>query len=219
MTRRFDMKSLLRRTVSIDYENRHRHLPGSLSALPIIASIYEGMGPDDVFILSKGHSCAALYAVLEALGNHPDVSLVHPERDPENGVTITSGSLGHGLPIGVGIAYAKKLKGEAGIVHVLMGDGECHEGTTWEAMQLAARLNLEGILYIHIDWNGWQGSEQLLSSYGGVFPFPGERGLIFPTKVYYTKKGCGISMFERNPEKSVHLVTESDYIEIMEEIT
>jgi len=60
----FDRKALMRRLVEIDYRHKHRHLPGSLSALPIIANIYENMGEDDVFILSKGHSCAALYAVL-----------------------------------------------------------------------------------------------------------------------------------------------------------
>ena len=84
------------------------------------------MGLDDVFILSKGHSCAALYAVLEAVGYHPNVALVHPERDPENGVTITAGSLGHGLPIGVGIAYAKKLQDSGVKVAVADYEGLVH---------------------------------------------------------------------------------------------
>jgi transketolase N-terminal domain/subunit len=210
---RFDMKSLLRRTVEIDYRHKHRHLPGSLSALPIIAGIYETMGEHDVFILSKGHSCAALYAVLEATGKHPDVSLVHPERDEANGVTITSGSLGHGLPIGLGIAYAKFLREEPGTVHVLMGDGECMEGTTWESLLMASRLNLQYNLAVHIDANGWQGSDAVLVDY--------ERPLraLFPVAIHYTQKGYGIRRFEENPEKSVHLVSEQDYAEILEEIS
>jgi transketolase N-terminal domain/subunit len=210
---KFDMKSLLRRCVEIDYRYHHRHLPGSLSALPIIASIYEGMTEHDVFILSKGHSCAALYAVLEATGKHPDVSLVHPERDEANGVTITAGSLGHGLPIGVGMAYAKKLRSDPGTVHVLMGDGECQEGTTWEALALARWLALEdGRLQVHVDYNGWQGSDPLR-----FFPLVPMESL-FGVKAHMTKKGQGISMFEMCPEKSVHLLTDEDYATIMKEL-
>ncbi|MGB7195343.1 MAG: thiamine pyrophosphate-dependent enzyme [Collimonas pratensis] len=206
------MKSLLKRTVEIDFSHRHRHLPGSLSCLPIIAGIYDGMNPDDVFILSKGHSCAAWYAVLEALGYHPDCSKVHPERDPDNGVTITSGSLGHGLPIAVGIAYAKQLRNERGTVHVLMGDGECQEGTVWESLLMAARLELHANLVVHIDCNGWQGSDVVLVDF--------QRPLraLWPVRMHFTKKGFGIKRFEEDPQKSTHLLTEQDYNEILEEI-
>ncbi len=203
----------MRRMVEIDYRHKHRHLPGSLSALPIIQGIYEQMDlENDVFILSKGHSCAALYAVLEACGYSPDVSLVHPERDPKNGVTITAGSLGHGLPIAVGIAYAKKLYGDQGLVHVLMGDGECSEGSVWEAMHLAEVLKLEGNLYVHIDGNGYQGSDALITKASSRLD------QIFPVIMHNFPKGYGIKMFEDNPIKSVHLVTDEDYASIMEEI-
>jgi transketolase len=209
----FDRKALMRRMVEIDYRHKHRHLPGSLSALPIIADIYEEMGLGDVFILSKGHSCSALYAVLEAIGHKPNVALVHPERDPENSVTITAGSLGHGLPIAVGIAYAKKLSGETGTVYVLMGDGECQEGTTWESLLMAKRFELYENLSVHIDWNGWQGSEELLVDC--------RRHVlgIFPVRFHHTAKGQGIRRFQEHPEKSVHLVTDAEYAEIMEELS
>jgi len=207
----FDSKALIRRMVEIDYRHKHRHLPGSLSALPIIVSIYEKMTPDDVFILSKGHSCSALYAVLEAIGYKPNVALVHPERDPENGVTITSGSLGHGLPIAVGMAYAKKLKGEPGVVHVLMGDGECQEGTTWESLLMAGRLKIADHLSVHVDFNNWQGSDAILMNVGLI-------RAIYPIEGHYYEKGRGIKRFEQHPEKSVHLVTDQDYSEIMEEL-
>ncbi len=163
------MKSLIRRTIGIDYTYRHNHLPGSLSALPIIADIYESMNivghredgarvqdfrnGKDIFILSKGHAAAAWYAVLETYGYKPHLENPHPERDPENGVTATTGSLGHGLPMAVGIALAKQLKGESGIVHVLLGDGECAEGTTWESILLAGAWKLDN-LKIHVDGNG-----------------------------------------------------------------
>lgn len=206
-------KDLIRRTVEIDFLYKHRHLPGSLSALPIIANIYEQMGRHDVFILSKGHSCAALYAVLEHYGFKPDVSKVHPERDPANGITITAGSLGHGLPIGVGIAYCRKHRAQPGLVHVLMGDGECLEGTTWEALHLAVRFGLRDHLHVHVDCNGRQGSDALLCNapysmgqiYGSVFRHP-------------TKSGQGVRMFEEKPDESVHLVTDAEYNAIMEEL-
>ena len=212
---RFDMKSLLRRTVEIDYANKHRHLPGSLSALTIIAGIYEHMGPDDVFILSKGHSCAALLPRSPGSARLPSkrlVSLVHPERDVANGVTITSGSLGHGLAIGVGIAYAKRVLGKPGLVHVLMGDGECHEGSVFEALLMARRFKLQYLLNVHVDHNGWQGSEALLADCSAPMRS------IFPVTFHKTRKGQGIKRFEENPAQSVHLVTDQDYKEIMEEI-
>ncbi len=162
-------KSLIRRTIGIDFTYKHNHLPGSLSALPIIDHIYSNMNVvgyredgtkiqdfklnRDVFILSKGHAAAAWYAVLETKGFRPDCSKPHPEIDLVTGVTATTGSLGHGLPMAVGIALAKKLSNEDGTVHVLLGDGECAEGTTWESILLAGAWKLDN-LTIHVDGNG-----------------------------------------------------------------
>ncbi len=212
--RRPDLQALRRRTVEIDYLHGHRHLPGSLSALAIIDDIYSGMNlAHDVFILSKGHACAAHYAVLEAYGYKPDVTKVHPERDPANGITMTAGSLGHGLPTAVGIALAKKLRGEAGRVHVLLGDGECQEGTTWEAACLAARFDIKDILRVHVDLNRFQGSEELLSWHGFQLQ------QIFPIEFHYTRKGAGVKMFERHPGKSTHTITAEDRAAILAELS
>jgi len=210
-----DLKPLIRRVITIDYTFGHRHAPSSLSALPIVAAIYDGMEPDDVFILSKGHAAAALYAVLEAHGFHPDITKVHPERDPANGVEITSGSLGHGLPIAVGMAWAKQMRGEPGIVHVLMGDGECQEGTTWEAMNLADRLRITNLV-VHIDFNGRQCCDPLLTE-RAVWTVE-KLSRITPVTVHSTVKGGGVKMFEQTPWKSTHLITDADYAAIMEEL-
>lgn len=213
--RKFDLQELRRRMVEIDYRHKHRHLPGSLSALPIIAQIYEEMDlENDVFILSKGHSCAALYCVLEACGYKPDVSLVHPERDIASGVTMTAGSLGHGLPTAVGIAWAKRHMKQPGIVHVLFGDGECQEGSVYEALNLAARFNREATipLIVHVDYNGYQGSEILASDSVMML------SKIFTMEIHFTRKGQGIARFEANPEKSVHLIADAEFAEIMEEL-
>lgn len=199
--------------VEIDFRHGHRHLPGSLSALPIIAEIYSAMNlAADVFILSKGHSCAALYAVLEEFGFKPDVRLVHPERDPANGVTMTAGSLGHGLPTAVGIAWAKRHNKNPGLVHVLLGDGECQEGTTWEALHLARMLGLRDFLRVHVDCNGFQGSEALTMRPDFYM------NEIFPVHFHFYKKGRGVKRFEDDPAKSVHVLTDKDFTEIMEEI-
>ncbi len=213
--RQFDIQSLRRRMVEIDYRHKHRHLPGSLSALAIIADIYRTFDlENDVFILSKGHSCSALYAVLEALGFKPDCTKVHPERDPANGVTMTAGSLGHGLPTAVGIAWAKQYQGKPGAVHVLLGGGECQEGTTWEGLLIAARFQLPNLI-IHIDHNLYQGSDpDVIESVQIIerLKLPGS------LRIHFTRKGEGLKMFEDDPVKSVHLVTDDDYSRFMEEL-
>jgi hypothetical protein len=166
----------------------------------------------DVFILSKGHACAALYAVLETKGHHPAVTKVHPERDPLNGVTITSGSLGHGLPIAVGMAQALKLAKQPGTVYVLMGDGECLEGTTWESLHLAARLNLDN-LSVHVDWNDYQSSDPLLVNCFAAM------SSIFSVTFHKTKKGQGVKMFEDKPYETTHTITAQEFEQIKAELT
>jgi len=147
---------LKQRLLDVCKEYGDHHFASCLSALPIIEQIYEEFDFDnDVFILSKGHACKALFTVLEYYGYNPDFKQQHPDIDIENGVSCTTGSLGHGLPLAVGMAVAKFIKGEEGTIHVLLGDGECAEGTTWESLILANELELTN-LHIHVDYNGKQ---------------------------------------------------------------
>lgn len=133
------------------------HMGGSMSCVEILTVLHDQvLQPQDVFILSKGHSCWPLYVILIEKGLQP-VLESHPHRDIYNGITWTSGSLGHGLPAAVGIAMARKIKGEAGRVFVLMGDGECQEGTTWESLLIAGRYKLDNLVAI-VDNNKLQGS-------------------------------------------------------------
>ena len=212
------LKKLRRRVIEIDYRAGHRHAPTSLSALPIIASIFETMdykfgGESDTFVLSKGHSCAALYACLEHFRDStPDVSRIHPERDPWHGITITAGSLGHGLPIAVGMAHARKLRGLPGRVNVLIGDGECLEGTTWESLHIAERLNLAGHLYVHVDANGYQGAGKTLDRCADRV-----ESWRFVT-VHRGHPGDGVKFFEDRPGETVHKITDSEFAEIMEQL-
>lgn len=142
------------------------HVPSSLSVLDILLVLYRSiLKPDDKFILSKGHAALGLYtAFLErdlilrdelfAMGSRDSRLGGHPDRGKLQGlVECSTGSLGHGLPQAVGIALAKKIKGEAGVVYVLVGDLEMAEGTAWECLLLAVRHRL-GNLCLIVDDNG-----------------------------------------------------------------
>lgn len=129
------------------------HIPSALSILDIVWVLYDKvMTSDDQFILSKGHGCMALYAVLEEKGllDWSEKLWGHPKRG--GAILASTGSLGHGLPMAVGLAMAKKIKGEKGRVFCLVGDGECNEGTTWESAMIAAHHKLDNLVVI-VDQN------------------------------------------------------------------
>lgn len=129
------------------------HIPSALSILDIVWTLYDKvMTKDDQFILSKGHGCMALYAVLEEKGlfDWSTKAQGHPKRGGE--ILASTGSLGHGLPMAVGLAIAKKIKDKAGRVFCLVGDGECNEGTTWESAMIAAHHKLDNLVVI-VDQN------------------------------------------------------------------
>ena len=152
-------KELRRRILEKGYQNDLSHYGSALSCVDAIKYLYDYiLNEKDVFILSKGHGAMALYAVLESKGKNPSWKL-HPELDEKEGIYATSGSLGHGLPIATGRAFAKKLKGEKGRVYVLTGDGEMQEGSNWEALMIANSLNLN--LTLLVDWNKYQSIERL----------------------------------------------------------
>ncbi len=136
------------------------HVGCGLSAVEILTTLYYGiMTEKDSFILSKGHACGALYVVLNDMGKLPTEEMEkleeHPKRDARYGIEASTGSLGHGLSMGIGIALAKRLDNENGKVYVLMGDGECDEGQVWEAARVASERKLDSIVGI-VDCNGFQ---------------------------------------------------------------
>lgn len=122
----------------------------------------------DRFILSKGHACPALYAALARRGYFPPSELKtlrslgsrlqgHPVQKSTPGVDATSGSLGHGLPQGCGMAIAARRRGDDSLTFVLTGDGELNEGIVWEAAMTIAKYKLHNLIAI-VDYNGIQSS-------------------------------------------------------------
>lgn len=152
------------------------HPGGSLSSADIVTALYfhvlnhrprEPKWPErDRFILSKGHCAPILYAALARSGYFPveelsglrkiDCSLQgHPDMNKTTGVEISSGSLGQGLSISIGIALAMRLDKQPGHVFTLTGDGESQEGEIWEAAMAAAHYRLDHLTVI-VDCNGLQ---------------------------------------------------------------
>lgn len=143
---------------SLDLSIKHNngHLASAYSIVEILTVLYYAeMNHDfDEFILSKGHGCLSLFAVLQDLGFNPEIA-GHPDYDPEEGIVCTSGSLGHGLPLGCGKAMANRIKNSKGRVFVIVGDGECQEGSIWETLNITRRFNVNNLVTI-VDHNKLQ---------------------------------------------------------------
>jgi transketolase len=145
------------------------HIGASLSCLDILIYLFfSRMDPEDEFILSKGHAASALYTVLARSGRMPESNLgsfymdgtylaAHPPCNGKiQGIPFGTGSLGHGLSIAAGMALSTKFTKEKFKVYCVLSDGDCNEGSTWEAALFAAHHSLSNLTVI-IDRNGLQG--------------------------------------------------------------
>jgi transketolase len=150
-------KQVRRDLYKLSKANGGYHYGGTFSTIEILTTLYDKvLTSEDRFILSKGHACWGLYVLLREKGLRPTLE-GHPHLDVANGIHWTTGSEGHGLPAGLGMAFAKKKLKKPGRVFVLMGDGECQEGTTWESLLLAGKHKLNNLIVI-VDNNKIQGS-------------------------------------------------------------
>lgn len=171
-------RSIRGTVVAMSYRAKASHLASSLSCIDILVAALWGVmkidptNPDDVdrdrLILSKGHAAQALYASLAHRGFF-DLSMLsqynqdggpmseHPGPKCMPGVEAATGSLGHGLPIGLGMAAAGRIQNRDHRVFVVLGDGECNEGSVWEAALLASAQRLSQLCVI-VDFNQWQGT-------------------------------------------------------------
>lgn len=162
MTEYLQEKSAEIREKTIDYHRKTQipHIGCGLSIIEILTTLYYGvMKFGNNFILSKGHASAPLYVILNEKGLIPSSELYrleeHPTLNKGYGIDATTGSLGHGLSIGAGMALANRQNR----VYVLIGDGECDEGQIWEAARIASKLKLKNLIAI-IDCNGFQGFKE-----------------------------------------------------------
>lgn len=176
---------LRKRVLDMIYNAKTGHIGGDFSVMEILVTLYyremnvspeKFNSPDrDLFILSKGHSVEALYAVLSDLGFFPREDLLsysqfntkyigHP-NNKINGIEMNSGSLGHGLPVAVGMALGLRMDGRKNRVYTVMGDGELAEGSVWEGAMAAGHYKLDNLCAI-IDRNRLQisgGTEEIMT--------------------------------------------------------
>lgn len=160
------------------------HMGAAFSVADILAVLYfdgvlryDAQNPNweerDKFILSKGHACYALYAALAEAGYYSEEELYHvgqtnskfgghPKLYDIPGVEASTGALGHGLSFAIGIAYANKVDKRESHVYVVLGDGECQEGSIWEGALSAPTLELDNLTVI-IDYNKLQAMDNLES--------------------------------------------------------
>ncbi|MBI4510248.1 MAG: transketolase [Deltaproteobacteria bacterium] len=162
--------------VQMAFDAKEGHLSSALSCADILVALFRGwlqVFPDepkhparDRFILSKGHACTALYAVMADMGYFPKQWLNeyatndsplpnHPCKHALPMLEYSSGSLGHGLGVATGVAYGLRMDRSDSRVAVLMSDGECNEGSVWEAAMFAAAQKLDNLIAI-VDYNGVQ---------------------------------------------------------------
>ena len=174
-------RTLRGRVIETSHRTGTPHLGSCLSCVDILTVAYFAVlridpanptDPDrDRFILSKGHGAPALFQTL-ALRGFYDVSMmdscgedgsVFGEHPPTPGhlpgIEAATGSLGHGLPLGLGMAFAGKLRGSDHRTFVVLGDGECNEGSVWEAAMVAPAIGLDRVT-VAVDYNKWQATDR-----------------------------------------------------------
>jgi transketolase len=167
-----DLKKLLskafwlrKETFNAFIEKGEAHLGGSFSMIESLVFLYDFvMNKNDKFILSKSHASFPLCILLKSKGFNPHIT-THLEYDQKNGISCTTGSLGHGLPIATGMALARKINKIKGRIFVMISDGECQEGTTWESLLIASKHQLNNLVIL-VDYN----KIQALSKIEDVLP-------------------------------------------------
>lgn len=175
-----------RRILDLSQNVTAMHIAPAFSCLEMVDAIYEGlMRRDeagrfrDAFVLSKGHGCLTQYVILEAHGTLAPAELDtyctpasrlggHPDHGVP-GIEAATGSLGHGLGMALGMAYAERLKRTGGRIFAVLGDGELHEGSVWEAFMMAPNLGLDNLIAF-ADVNDFHGLGRISDSHPNLYP-------------------------------------------------
>ena len=175
-----------KRILEISQQVTALHVAPAFSCTEITDVIYHGLmredgagGYRDAFLMSKGHGCMIQYVILEEKGvltRHdldtycqPNGRLgAHPDYETP-GIGASTGSLGHGLGMATGQAHAEKLKGTDVAIYCVLSDGEFQEGSTWEAMMMAANLKLDNLVCF-MDFNNFGGLERMSDGHKAFYP-------------------------------------------------
>jgi transketolase len=176
-----------RRILDISQKVAALHAAPAFSCVEMTDVIYRGLMTEpeigavspDVFLMSKGHGCMTQYVILEDLGILPKKELdryctpsgllgAHPDRG-NPGIDASTGSLGHGMGLAVGMAYAERLKQTSGRIFAVLSDGELQEGSSWEGAMMAANLNLENLL-VFVDLNDFGGMDRMSTNHKAFYP-------------------------------------------------
>jgi len=216
----------LRKKTFLEFIKRgEAHLGGSFSMIEFLIFLFERVKTKkDKIILSKSHASFPLCILLRQKGFSPKMT-THLEIDEKNEIYATTGSLGHGLPIAAGMAFSKKIQKKKGKVYVIISDGECQEGTTWETLLIASKHKLNNLIVL-VDYNKIQALSRLSDALplhdlkkkfisfnwncinvknGHSFSdiskaFKSNRNKDLPTAILFnTIKGKGVKEFENDP--------------------
>ncbi len=149
-----NQKDIRLRLLKILYKGQSSHIGSCLNVIDLIDCIYAVKKKDDPFVLSSGHAAASLYTILEKYNylKNPNIKKLgfHPKRNVKYGIDVSTGSLGQGLSIAVGMALANRRRD----VYCVVSDGECTEGSIWESLRVVHELALYNLKII-VSANGW----------------------------------------------------------------
>jgi transketolase len=175
-----------RRILEVSQQVTALHVAPAFSCTEIVDVVFHGLmrwtapgQSPDVFVMSKGHGCLIQYVILEEMGvlSREDLDLyckpegrlgAHPDFGVP-GIAASTGSLGHGMGITVGMAHGERLQKRDGRVYLLLSDGECQEGSTWEGAMMAANLGLSNLIAF-VDLNDFGGLERMSEGHPAFHP-------------------------------------------------
>ena len=197
-------KKIRKKILKISHSAKSAHIASSLSIVDLLVTIYFNFMQKDkknIFILSKGHACLAQYCLLyelgyikkktlDTFGKNGTILMSHSSHKVP-GVNLSTGSLGHGLPVSTGIALSKKILNKNGKVFVLLSDGELNEGSNWESLLFISHHNLNNLVII-IDYNKIQSLD-----------FVNKTLKLQPLKKKFTSFGCKVLEIDGHNHKDI----------------
>ena len=192
------LSPIQREVLELSYRNKLSHLSSTLSAVPIIKHIYDTKLPEDAFVLSQGHAALALYCVLGRGQELLSKFGVQPHRSIMDGIHCTTGSLGMGITVALGMAMAGRT------VHCLISDGECAEGSVWEVLRLAPRFPK---LRVYVNYNGMSALGTLDTSLRAKLT------AFLPTIEIWHSTPLELP-FTRGVEAHYHVITDEEYAKL-----